>query len=253
LDDLHIWIEAGGETIGTSTRGWRPAWNASVVSQQLTGLQVFGDLARFASVRDSDFAYLEVTALQATPAEIDALLAAMGQGRDAPGFIVDIRRCFGGSEPIAQRIAQFFCGREIVYAKNKYRHGPRHHQFGEELSRTLSPAKDPYTRPVVCLISNGTMSSGESFAQMLDALPQVVTVGEHTRGSSGNPAPFTLPGLDVKVWYSRWFDMGPDGSVVERAGVVPDILIDQPPEAYQDADPIFTRAIEVLRSRLGAD
>jgi carboxyl-terminal processing protease len=253
LDDLHIWIDPGEEPIGTSGRGWRPAWNPSVVEQRLTGLQVIGHLARLASVEDSGYAYLEVTNLQAMPQEMDSLLAEMSEHRDAPGFIVDLRRCFGGSEPIAQQIAQFFCDREIVYAKNKYRDGPRHDQFGQELNRTLSPAKDPYTKPVVCLIANGTMSSGESFAQMLDALPHVVTVGERTRGASGNPAPFTLPGFDIKVWYSRWFDMGPDGSVVEGAGVSPGILIDRPPEAYQDADPIFAQALDVLRSRLGAD
>lgn len=253
LDDLHIWIKAGEEKIGTGGRGYHLAWNPRAVEQRLTGLQVIDNFARIASLKDSRCAYLEVTALQATPEDVDSLLAAMDQRRDAPGFIVDMRRCPGGNELIAQQIAQFFCDREIVYAKNKYRDGPQHDQFGEDIERRLSPAKDPYTNPVVCLIANGTMSSGDSFAQMLDALPHVVTVGERTRGSSGNPAPFTLPGFDVQVWYSRWFDMGPDGNVVEGVGVAPDILIDQSPAAYDDADPIFERGLHVLHSRVGAD
>ena len=59
------------------------------------------------------------------------------------------------------------------------------------------------------------MSSGEGFVKMLKALPNVTTVGQPTRGSSGNPKPFKLPAVDVTVTYSRWVDLLPDGSPVQ--------------------------------------
>lgn len=211
--------------------------------------RTIGNFAQLATTRDSGFAYLAVFELAATPEETEKLLTAMRTLRDAPGFIVDLRRCSGGSEPLAQQIAQFFCDRELVYAKNKYRNGPRHDDFGPDLDRTLSPSNEPYTKAVVCLIGNRTMSSAESFAQMLAALPHVVTIGGRTRGSSGNPAPVALPEIDVTVGYSRWFDMNSDGSPVEGHGVMPDILVERPVDAYRDSDPIFLKTIAELGSR----
>jgi C-terminal processing protease CtpA/Prc len=117
----------------------------------------------------------------------------------------------------------------------------------------LKAAAKPYTKPVVCLIGPRAVSSGEGFVQMLKCLPHVTTVGARTRGSSGNPQPFALPGVPVTVWYSRWVDLLPDGTPIEGAGIAPDIAVQAPRHAYHEKDPTWDKAVEVLRAKVLAD
>ena len=166
--------------------------------------------------------------------------------RDVPGFLVDLRESAGGDERLALRIASEFCGKDVVYAKSRYRSGPAHDDFGPVYDREMKATKDAYTRPVVCLIGPRAVSSGEAFVQMMKCLPHVTTVGSRTRGSSGNPKPFELPGLNVSVWYSRWLDMMPDGSVIEDKGIAPDVVVDVPASAYRDKDSTWEKAIEFV-------
>lgn len=169
---------------------------------------------------------------------------------DAPGFLVDLRGgASGGSEPLAQLVASEFCDRPTVYAKHKYRRGKGHDDFGTVNERRLVAGEQPYMGPVVCLIGNRCMSSGEALVLMMDALPNVTTVGDTTRGASGNPKPFALPGLDVAVRFSTWVDMQPDGAPFEGAGIEPDVKVVAPIEAYREADPTLDRALELLRSQ----
>jgi C-terminal processing protease CtpA/Prc len=105
---------------------------------------------------------------------------------------------------------------------------------------------------VVCVLGPGCVSSGEGFAKMMKCLPHVATLGSPTRGSSGNPRPFTLPGVPVTVMYSRWVDMLPDGTPVEGRGVPPEILVDLPETSYEHADPTWERALKVLREKVRA-
>src|SRR5262249_55065658 len=114
---------------------------------------------------------------------------------DVPGFLIDLREANGGNELFAREIAREFCGKDTVYAKSKYRDGPGHDDFGTVYDRVLKASEKPYTKPVVCVIGRRAVSSGEGFVQMLKCLPNVTTVGAPTRGSSGNPKPFELPGM----------------------------------------------------------
>src|SRR5439155_17548257 len=115
--------------------------------------------------------------------------------------------------------ASLFCSNETVYARNKYRNGPDHNAFTKERERTLPASPDSYTKPVVCLIGPGAVSSGEGFVQMMRCLPQVTTVGLPTRGASGNPKPFVLSGTGLTVYFSRWVDLMPDGTSFEGKGI----------------------------------
>ncbi len=191
-----------------------------------------------------------IRVIRQSQADADAVAAVVAFIRShsaAPGFIVDLRTANGGSEPLAQQIAREFCARDTVYAKSKYRNGPRPTDFGTVYDRALKSSARPFTKPVVCILGPGCVSSGEGFAKMMKCLPHVTTVGMPTRGSSGNPKPFTLPGVGVTVVYSRWVDMLPDGTPIEGRGVRPDVIVDQPESAYQKSDPTWDRAVELLR------
>jgi C-terminal processing protease CtpA/Prc len=179
-------------------------------------------------------------------------VAAIEALRDVPGFVIDLRMANGGSEPLALAIAQLFCGKEVVYAKSKFRNGRGHSVFSQEHPRTLPAAKSgkPYLKPVVCLLGPGCVSSGEGFAQMMRVLPHVTTVGLPTRGSSGNPGPVDVGETGLVVYYSRWVDLLPDGTPIEGKGVPPAVTVDEPAASYQTGDPTLEKGLEVLRKRV---
>ncbi len=77
------------------------------------------------------------------------------------------------------------------------------------------------------------------------ALPNVTLVGLPTRGSSGAPAPVALPN-GVRVWYSRWISLFPDGSGFERTGIAPDIRVEHTP----GGDPAFDKALALIEKAL---
>jgi C-terminal processing protease CtpA/Prc len=131
-----------------------------------------------------------------------------------------------------------------------FRNGPGHDDFTPAYDRVLKAVDKPYVKPVVCLIGPRAVSSGEGFVQMMQCLPHVTTVGARTRGSSGNPAAFALPGMDVTVWYSRWVDLLPDGTPVEGKGMAPTVAVDAPAAAYRDRDPPWEKAVELLRGKV---
>jgi carboxyl-terminal processing protease len=164
---------------------------------------------------------------------------------DAPGFIVDLRSNGGGAEPRAAQIASLFADKKYLYARSKIRSGAKVDEFRETPARYIAPSlTEPFDRPVICLVGPGCVSSGEGFALMMKAMEHVTLVGQPTRGASGNPRPITLSN-GIKVWFSRWVSMEPDGASIEGRGIQPDIVV----EHADEGDPTFDKAIELLRSK----
>jgi hypothetical protein len=256
LKDGHVWIEhANGEVVGTHGVPWSYNGNRPVTLAQLTDAVECGPFATVGKTRPDGFGYFLLRRQSAaTPQTVAQAAAAIDALRDAPGFVVDLRVANGGSEPLALEVARLFCAKEVVYAKSKYRNGQAHDDFSQDHPRVLPPAKSgkPYRRPVVCLLGPGCVSSGEGFAQMMSALPHVIRVGLPTRGSSGNPAPAEVGETGIRVYFSRWVDLLPDGTPIEGRGVPPAVRVDEPAEAYRDGDPTLSKALEVLR-KLVAD
>ena len=97
-------------------------------------------------------------------------------------------------------------------------------------------------RRVVVLQGPYCVSSTEGFLMMMRMLPNGTTMGQASRGASGNPAPFELlPG--VKVWTSRWRSLTPDGACIEGEGLAPKILVEG---SHAKSDPTLERALAEL-------
>jgi RNA polymerase sigma-70 factor (ECF subfamily) len=252
LKDPHVWLETTHGLVATCLSSYRPNWNrdatlASLEDRTDCGFAVVG------KVKGDGFGYvLLVRQDRADPAGVDKALAALRGLSAAPGFVVDLRSANGGNERFARRIARRFCGRRTVYAKSKFRSGPAHTDLTREYERVLPGSDRPYTRPVVCLIGPGAVSSGEAFVQMMKCLPHVTTVGLPTRGASGNPAPFRLTGTGIAVWFSRWVDLMPDGTPFEGKGIAPDVEVNEPAAAYERRDPTLENGLSVLRQKVAA-
>jgi carboxyl-terminal processing protease len=255
LDDMHVWIQTPTGIVGTSKRGgYAYNGNHDVTMSQLVDSVECGKFAVVGKTKTDGFGYfLMLRQGAATKADVRTAVDAIQKLRDASGFVVDLRSANGGNELLAQDIARQFCAKETVYAKSKYRHGPGHDQFGQVYDRLLPATPGAYTKPVVCLIGPGAVSSGEGFVQMMKCLPNVTTVGMPTRGASGNPNGTPLARSGLMVYYSRWVDLLPDGKTFEGVGIPPDIRVDRPTAAYAAADPTLEKGLEVLRSKLAAN
>jgi hypothetical protein len=251
LRDLHIWLEWPGGGAGSYGSSYNFNGNGKVTRAAISETAQCGKFAIVGRSNPDGFGYLLILRQSnATEDLVKQTIAAINDLRDVPGFIVDLRGANGGNEALAQEIAQRFCAKDVVYAKSKYRNGRKHTDFTRAYERTLTASKDPYTKPVVCIIGPGAVSSGEGFAKMMMALPHVTTVGMPTRGASGNPKPYKLGGTGVTVTFSRWVDLLPNGVTFEGRGIPPQVLVDEPATAYADRDPTLEKAFEVLRSKI---
>jgi C-terminal processing protease CtpA/Prc len=223
LRDMHVWIETPHGPTYTHGGLYQANYNRHVTFERLADRTVCGQFAVVGKTKKDGF-----------------------------GYFLMVRQSAADDRNVAQeaqRIASLFCAKDTAYAKQKFRAGPKHDDFTKSFERVLKACAKPYTKPVVCLIGPGAVSSGEGFVLMLKALPHVTTVGLPTRGASGNPRPVELPGTGISVWFSRWVAMQPDGTPFEGTGIRPDVEVREPPAAYIGADPTLERGLEVLRAK----
>jgi hypothetical protein len=248
--DGHIWVDRGGERIPTLMQSWMPNFNRNATMAALGSQAKCGEFAVVGRTLEGNYgAFIMVKQSAADRGGVRQAISLFDRMRGAPGYLIDLREANGGDETLARDIAELFCEKDVVYAKSRFRNGPAASDFAAPIDRTLKGRSDALTQPLVVLIGPGAISSGEGFVKMLKALPQATLVGQPTRGSSGNPRPFKLPGLNITVWYSRWVDLMPDGTTVEGKGIAPDVLVNEPVEAYRERDPTWEKAIEVMKEK----
>jgi hypothetical protein len=251
LRDLHVFIRTPDETLPTYVSGYSYNGNARVIRAQLTNPTRCGAMAIVGRTKPDGFGYfLMVEQAHTTRQDVEKAVRAIQSLNDAPGFIVDLRKANGGSEPRALEVAKAFCAKETIYAKSKRRSGPAHTHFAEMSERRLPASPNAYTGPVVCLIGPGAVSSGEAFVLMMRSLPNVTTVGLPTRGASGNPQPFPFPGTNLIVYFSTWVDLLPNGEPFEGVGILPDVPVEAKSSDYIGDDPTLDKGLEVLRKKI---
>ncbi len=251
LRDIHVWIVTPQGQVRTYRTGYQYNGNMNAVLAQLDERTVCGEYAVVGKTKPDGFGYFLMRRQgAANEADVQKAIDAIRRLSDAPGFVVDLRAANGGSEPLALEIARQFCANETVYAKSKRRSGPGHDEFGLDSQRRLPATKGAYTRPVVCLIGPGAVSSGEGFVKMMRSLPHVTPVGLPTRGASGNPSGFNLQGAGLSIFFSRWVDMMPDGKTFEGVGIPPGVKVEFSVADYANGDPTFARGLEILRQKI---
>jgi peptidase S41-like protein len=248
--DGHIWIDRAGDQIPTLFQTWTPNFNRKATLAALGSRIPCGDFAIVGKTLEGNYGALILMKQSAADrGSVREATDLFNRMRGAPGYVIDLRYADGGDESLARDIAELFCEKDTVYARSRFRNGPGLGDFGPPQNRILKGRPEALTQPIVVLVGPGAVSSGEGFVKMLKALPQATLVGQPTRGSSGNPRPFKLPGLELTVWYSRWMDLEPDGSPVEGRGIAPQVLVNEPPEAYRDRDPTWEKAMEVMKEK----
>jgi hypothetical protein len=246
LRDLHIWLTVAGADVPVFNRPRQSNANPNAYRSLLGDLQEAGRRMQWTVTGDKiGFIAIHQWNDESIPADFDEVL---GQMRDTRGLIIDVRLNGGGGEPLARQVAARFLDREVVYAYSQYRNGPQHADLTEKKPRQAGPGGPwRYNRPVVLLIGQRCMSSNESFIAMMAAAPQVVTMGDRTCGSSGNPKMVKLP-LDISVSVPQWIDYLPDGTPLDERGVIPKVPFAGTAEAFQgERDALLSAALQRLK------
>ena len=154
----------------------------------------------------------------------------------------------GGNEVLAQKVAGRFLQKETVYAYDQFRDGLERTNLTKRFPRKAEPTGLwHYEKPVILLIGQKCMSSGESFVGMMLGATNVTSMGDHTCGSSGNPQVLQLP-LEMTVGVPRWIDYLPDGTPIDEHGFAPQIPFTPPADGLSGSrDDLLSAALEKLR------
>jgi hypothetical protein len=227
LEDIHVSIKRpSGQIEHPYIPSYRPNVEIKALKQALGEITPAGR-AGFVARLDGGIGYLASSSLQGAEESHVRLRELLKGLLDAPGLVIDLRGNGGGEERRAQALVGMLIDAPVVYARRKVRSGPLPGDFTPLADAVLQPAPGAtrYKGPIVVLLGPGCVSSGEGMAQMLDALPNVRSVGQPTQGASGSPFPVPLPG-GLEVSFSRWFNVQMDGTALEGRGVQPDVVVD---------------------------
>ncbi|MDX1740467.1 MAG: S41 family peptidase [Rhodothermales bacterium] len=205
-----------------------------------------------------------------TPDIVPAFEEHLDELETARAVILDIRGNGGGNSSHGWQIGRFFSDVPLEVSHWRTRaHRAAYKAWGRfsddpdrrayyEMDAWYSPdsfsiVEKPgrtYPLPVAILIGPSTYSAAEDFLAFMRPVPNVFFVGETSAGSTGQPLVFQIPG-GAWVGITSKHDTMPDGTEFVGVGVAPDISVRQTVEAYRSGrDPVLSRALEELRSRI---
>jgi hypothetical protein len=250
--DLHIHLEYEGRSSGVTSRRIPGNWNDKAIAAAFPDIRVVN--GTLAAGRSADgIGYLSVSELDmGAAADFDAVPEIMKGFMNTRALIIDLRANAGGSEPLGFKVAGWFTSERRLYMKHVYRDAASESGWSEVRERWFDPAGEGkyYAKPIIVLSGRKVMSSAESFLMMLKVCPSATVVGAPTYGSSGNPKATALSN-GVKVYLPSWKSMTPDGTCIEGVGIMPDVVVDPPDEAFRSGDPVLEKALEVAREKAG--
>ena len=181
--------------------GWQNAYRRGVLDIILKGRGHETGNNRVFWGRAGDLGYLNILTMErfssvkrrppddATALD-SALDDAMAAFRDAPAVIVDVSNNDGGFNSLAQHIAGRFADRARP-AYSKVAFGAR--DVDPQPFETKPSRRTRYLGPVYLLTSDITLSAAEVFVLYMRALPNVIHVGETTRGALSDTINKPLP------------------------------------------------------------
>ena len=178
--------------------------------------------------------------------ELDAALDSL---QNAKQLVIDVRSNPGGNYELALDLAGRFTDQPRTFGYVRIRNGPSHSDLTAPLPETVRPTgKRKFLGPVYLLVNRRVFSSAENFALALHQLPNVVTVGDTTGGSSGRPVTRELAnGWTYEL--STWIEYTTDNRVVEDAGVAPAIVVPRAASAtIGKRDAVLDRVLSLAAS-----
>lgn len=197
------------------------------------------------SMKENNIAYVQLYNFNANTdiafykAMVDIVLE-----EKAKGMILDLRNNPGGYLNVAVNLAGWFVEKGDTVAKERFADGnERIFKAGgnESLKNT----------PMVILMNGGSASASEILAGALKQNRGVKLVGEKSFGKGTVQEIQDLKDSSaIKITVANW--LLPDGSLIEKNGLTPDIEIKNTEEDIAaERDPQFDKALEILKKEMG--
>ena len=192
------------------------------------------------------YAYLRLVSLagEETLRAIEQAMETFTAPPPLEGVILDVRGTRGGAPGVLLPLLSYFLEGEI---------GAFYARAGDSpIELPPAPLKQGFDQvPVVVLVDEATVAEAEQLAALLQAHGRAQVVGQPTSGVTHGVRSLDFLGgslLQLTVIGLRL----PDGSVLERAGVTPDVLIEADWAQFREQDdPYLLKAFELLTAGPG--
>jgi C-terminal processing protease CtpA/Prc len=145
----------------------------------------------------------------------------IGSLHDTKAIVLDIR-CNGGGDPWAMEyLAGRFASKAKDYLLESVKTGPGHYDFSTPQIRIIKPAGTRYTKPIVLLSNEDSVSAAEWFTLALRTQDHVIHAGATTHGAfSGRVERPMVNGWIYRISPYRITDI--KGNCYEGIGISPD-------------------------------
>ena len=176
--------------------------------------------------------------------EFDAHLKAL---MSTKGLILDLRFCSSGNSALGDQAARRLIREKVRWWTNDI----SWYRFYRQITRCTPYGKLNYSKPIVVLVSPYTMSSAESFLDLLRQASNVKLVGERSNGDMGGmPKVFTSPlGIRFATPTTRTLDH--EGRDLEGVGIDVDYPATCTVEGLKaGVDGVIEKGLEVLKAEI---
>ena len=171
--------------------------------------------------------------------------------KNVTSLIVDVRDNIGGNDEFSYEVAGRFTNQKLIGMHKQTRtRGAGYNDFGKLDTWYLEPkGSGRFTKPVVVLTNDKTVSAGDVFAMIMKELSNVKNVGTNTRGIYSDMYGFTLPnGWLISLSNQRYYN----NKMVcyEGAGTPVDIqVVNTKNDLQKTNDPVLEAGIMLLSTK----
>ena len=160
-------------------------------------------------------------------------------------LIIDVRDNIGGNDEFAFEVANRLAEKKSIGMIKKTRSGG-YEDFGTPETWYFEPNGNPkFSKPVIVLTNDKTVSAGDVFALIMKGLPKVRIIGENSRGIYSDMYGFELPNKWlVSLSNQRYYT--PNMICYEGTGTPVDIIVkNRKQDLLKNTDPMIIKALEI--------
>ena len=219
-----------------------------IAGEYVEALYQKADYFSYGKLYDHNIGYIHLIAmLGVDPAVVYSTLAELG---DVDAMIVDVRNNIGGEDVYSEGFAGGFSDGEHFLYTVETRNGPAHSDFDTPLEVFSHPhSANNFTKPVVLLTDEFTISAGEIFTLNMRSFEHVTHIGDTTAGAQSDVGAARFLPNGWMYEYSIMKYLMPDGRSLEGVGVAPDIFIQNSKADIENGkDKVLDFAIEYLEN-----
>jgi len=179
----------------------------------------------------------------------------MNELKNYDAIIVDIRNNGGGDGDFGAALAGAFADGEHFIFTAQTRNGPEHNDFDEITKFYTQPrGSEQYTKPVILLTDQYTVSAAEEFLWHMNAFAHVTQMGDVSAGDLSDLSSFRFLPNGWVYHYSIQMYLTPDGKTLDGVGFVPDVYVrNTEQDIAAGNDVVLERAFQYLKEEYGIE